>query len=159
MKPLASKMITSVVLCCSLVSVGVTAADAVSRKHAETAIEYRQSLFQLLKSNMAPLGGMAKGALPYDASVMQTNAMRIEQLAEMMTDYLRVDTRKFDVNTGAKDDLWDNFSDVTGKVDALKTAAIKLQSVAEAGNEDNYRAAIGDVGAACKSCHDDYKKD
>lgn len=159
MKPLARNIITSVVLSCSLISVGAAAAEAVSRKHAETAIEYRQSLFQLLKSNMAPLGGMAKGALPYDATVMQTNAMRIEQLAEMMTDYLRVDTRKFDVNSGAKDELWENFSDVKSKIEALKTAAISVQSVAESEDEERYRTAIGDVGAACKSCHDDYKKD
>ena len=159
MKPLARNITTLAVLCCSLTSIGVTAAEAVSRKHAETAIEYRQSLFQLLKSNMAPLGGMAKGALPYDASVMQTNSMRIEQLADMMTDYLKVDTRKFDVKTDAKDEIWENFSDVEKKIEALKTAAVNLQSVATSGSEDQYRAAIGDVGAACKSCHDDYKKD
>ncbi len=159
MKLLRTRTITTALLCTSLLSASATAAEAVSRKHAETAIEYRQSLFQLLKSNMAPLGGMAKGALPYDATVMQTNAVRIEQLADMMTDYLKVDTRKFDVATGSKDALWANFSDVEDKIGALKTAAVELQRIAKAGDEEQFRSAIGKVGSACKSCHDDYKKD
>ncbi|WP_218313050.1 c-type cytochrome [Alteromonas antoniana] len=135
------------------------AAEAVSEKHAEAAVEYRQSLFQLVKSNMGPLGGMAKGAIPYNEEVMMTNAVRLEQLADMMVDYLSVDTRKFDVDTGAKDAIWENFPNVEEKVSALKTAAANLQSVVEAGNESEYRSAIGNVGASCKSCHDDYKKD
>lgn len=135
------------------------AAEAVSEKHAEAAVEYRQSLFQLVKSNMGPLGGMAKGAIPYNEEVMMTNAVRLEQLADMMVDYLSVDTRKFDVDTGAKDAIWENFPNVEEKVSALKTAAANLQSVVEAGDESEYRSAIGNVGASCKSCHDDYKKD
>ena len=135
------------------------AAEAVSEKHAEAAVEYRQSLFQLVKSNMGPLGGMAKGAIPYNEEVMMTNAVRLEQLADMMVDYLSEDTRKFDVDTGAKDAIWENFPNVEEKVSALKTAAANLQSVVEAGDESEYRSAIGNVGASCKSCHDDYKKD
>lgn len=133
--------------------------EAVSQKHAEAAVEYRQSLYQLVKSNMGPLGGMAKGAIPYNEDVMMTNAVRLEQLADMMVDYLSVDTRKFDVKTGAKDAIWENFSDVEEKVSAMKTAAVNLQRVVDAGNKDDYRSAIGNIGASCKSCHDDYKVD
>jgi len=81
--------------------------EASSEKHAKAATQYRQAVFQLVRSNMGPLGGMAKGALPFDESVMETNAVRLEQLADMMGDYLSVDTRKFDVETGAKDEIWE----------------------------------------------------
>jgi len=133
--------------------------EASSEKHAKAATQYRQAMFQLVRSNMGPLGGMAKGALPYDESVMQTNAVRLEQLADMMGDYLSVDTRKFDVETGAKDGIWENFSDVEKKIMALKTAAQGLQAAVKSGDESAYRGAIGKIGASCKSCHDDYKKD
>lgn len=133
--------------------------EASSEKHAKAATQYRQAVFQLVRSNMGPLGGMAKGALPFDESVMETNAVRLEQLADMMGDYLAVDTRKFDVETGAKDEIWENFSDVEEKVMALKTAAQGLQAAVNAGDESAYRGAIGKIGASCKSCHDDYKKD
>lgn len=86
----------------SSAAVAAEVTEASSAKHAKAATQYRQAIFQLVKSNMGPLGGMAKGALPYDESVMKTNAVRLEQLADMMTDYLSVDTRSFDVETGAK---------------------------------------------------------
>lgn len=140
-------------------SVAADVTEASSEKHAKAATQYRQAVFQLVRSNMGPLGGMAKGALPFDESVMETNAVRLEQLADMMGDYLSVDTRKFDVETGAKDKIWDNFSDVETKVMALKTAAQGLQAAVKAGDESAYRGAIGIIGASCKSCHDDYKKD
>ena len=140
-------------------SVAADVTQASSEKHAKAATQYRQAVFQLVRSNMGPLCGMAKGALPFDESVMETNAVRLEQLADMMGDYLSVDTRKFDVETGAKDKIWDNFSDVETKVMALKTAAQGLQAAVKAGDESAYRGAIGKIGASCKSCHDDYKKD
>lgn len=132
--------------------------EASSEKHAKAATQYRQAIFQLVRSNMGPLGGMAKGALPFDESVMMTNGVRLEQLADMMSDYLSVDTRKFDVDTGAKDAMWENFSDVESKIAALKEASMGLQAAVKAGDESAYRSAIGKVGASCKSCHDDYKR-
>lgn len=142
-----------------VVSAAAEVSPASSEKHAKAATKYRQAMFQLVSSNMGPLGGMAKGALPFDESVMMTNAIRLEQLADMMTDYLSVDTRKFDVDTGAKDAVWESFTDVEGKVTALKEAAMGLQAAVKSGDEGTYRGAIGKVGASCKSCHDDYKKD
>lgn len=140
-------------------ALAATPEPAKSQKHAEAYSEYREALFTLMKSNMAPLGGMAKGAIEYDAQVMQTNGLRMEQLANMVSDYLKVDTREFDVHTHAKPELWDNYSDVESKIESLQSAAVNLQKVAKAGDESAYREAIGKVGSTCKSCHDDYKAD
>ena len=108
---------------------------------------------------MGPLGGMAKGAIPYDAAVMEKNGMRLEQLATMMSDYFVVDTRKFDVDTSAKDKIWQEMGAFDAKAQDLVKAAQALQLAAKAGDEKAYRKAIGGVGATCKSCHDDYKAD
>lgn len=133
--------------------------EAMSQKHAEAYVDYRQSVFTLLKSNIAPLGGMAKGKIDYDTQVMQTNGMRMEQLAAMLSDYLRVDTSDSGVESSAKASLWSNFDDVEGKIADLKNAAANLQTVAKSGDESQYRDAIGKLGSTCKSCHDDYKMD
>jgi cytochrome c556 len=157
-----SKLMVAAASAAILISSTVVASEvteASSAKHAKAATQYRQAMFQLVRSNMGPLGGMAKGALPFDESVMQTNAVRLEQLADMMGDYLAVDTRKFDVETGAKDEIWESFSDVETKIMALKKASQGLQAAVKAGDESAYRGAIGKIGASCKSCHDDYKKD
>lgn len=152
-------IVGAITACISSAAFAADVKEASSAKHAKAATQYRQAIFQLVRSNMGPLGGMAKGALPFNESVMKTNAVRLEQLADMMSDYMSVDTRKFNVETGAKDAIWENFSDVEAKVMALKTASQNLQAVVEAGNESAYRGAIGKIGASCKSCHDDYKKD
>ena len=44
----------------TVLSGSAMAAKAASEKHAEAAIEYRQSLYQLVKSNAAPMFGMLK---------------------------------------------------------------------------------------------------
>ena len=160
MKQLLKHGLLAAIVVSGMTSISVAAREAaMNDKHAEAATTYRQSLFQLVRSNMAPLGGMAKGAIPFDQDVIATNAMRLEQLADMMSDYLVVDTRKFDVDTEAKDEIWENWADFEGKIANLKSAAENLSSVAEAGDESKYRAAIGQVGGACKGCHDDYKAD
>ena len=152
-------VVGAVAACISSATFAAEVKSASSEKHAKAATQYRQAIFQLVRSNMGPLGGMAKGALPFDESVMKTNAVRLEQLADMMSDYMSVDTREFSVETGAKDAIWENFSDVEKKIMALKAASQNLQTVVDAGDESAYRSAIGKIGASCKSCHDDYKKD
>jgi cytochrome c556 len=108
---------------------------------------------------MGPLGGMAKGQIPYDAEVMATNGLRIEQLSYMMEDYFATDTRKFDLKTDASDDIWKNSDDFNALALDMADAAKNLQQVAESGEESDFRKAIGAVGATCKACHDKYKVD
>lgn len=156
MKKLMLTGISAIAGVVALSSVAI-AEPASSQKHAEAAVTYREAIFQLIRSNMAPLGGMAKGALPMDESVLMTNGMRLEQLANMLGDYMSVDTREFDVHTEAKDAIWENPEDFAKKIEALRSAAVALQATVEAGDDSEYRAAIGKVGASCKSCHDSYK--
>ena len=49
-------------------SVAAYAAPAKSEKEARAATKFRQSLFQLVRSNMGPLGAMARGHAPLDAA-------------------------------------------------------------------------------------------
>ena len=55
----------------------VSAEEAKSERQAANAVQFRQSLLQLVRSNLGPLGAMAKGQIPYDTEVMSTNAMRL----------------------------------------------------------------------------------
>ena len=142
----------------ALSSVAV-AKEATSEKQAKASIQFRKAILQLVRSNMGPLGGMAKGQIPYDAEVMATNGLRIEQLSYMMEDYFATDTRKFDLKTDASDDIWKNSDDFNALALDMADAAKDLQQVAESGEESDFRKAIGAVGATCKACHDKYKVD
>jgi cytochrome c556 len=159
MKKLISALTTLSVLTALFVSTQAMSQTVESEKQAKTTVQFRQALLQLVRSNMGPLGAMAKGNIPYDAQVMMKNGQRIEQLGLMMEDYFAADTRAFDVETGAKDEIWENMADFNQKSTNMVEAAIAVQAVAEAGNTDEYRKMIGALGATCKACHDDYKKD
>ncbi|MBF7072535.1 cytochrome c [Glaciecola sp. MH2013] len=142
-----------------LFSASIVAKEASSEKQAKANVQFRKAILQLVRSNMGPLGAMAKGQIPYDSEVMMTNGLRIEQLSYMMEDYFATDTRKFELKTDASDDIWENQDDFNSLALDMADAAAKLQKVAEAGDEANYRKAIGSVGATCKACHDKYKTD
>lgn len=132
---------------------------ASSEKEAKTLVTFRKSLLQLVRSNMGPLGAMAKGNIPMDADVIALNASRIEFLADMMNEYFAIDTTAYSVETDAKDDVWKNYEDFTGKASDLVNAAADLQELVASNQSSEFRKGIGAVGAACKACHDDYKKD
>jgi cytochrome c556 len=151
--------ITLVVLTSLCISSAALANPVSSEKQANTAVQFRQAILQLVRSNMGPMGAMAKGDIPYDAQVMELNSLRIEQLGLMMEDYFVADTRAFDIETGALDTIWDNQADFNQKAQNMVDAAIKVREVASANATDDFRKAIGALGATCKACHDDYKKD
>lgn len=132
---------------------------ATSEKQAGTAVTFRKSVLQLVRSNMGPLGAMAKGNIPMDADVIALNAARIEFLGDMMHDYFALDTTAYSVDTDAKDDVWTKHEDFTSKVDDLVTAAANLQELVANNQESDFRKGIGALGATCKACHDEYKKD
>lgn len=137
----------------------VIAAPAKSEKQAKQAVEFRQSIFKLIKSNVGALGAMNKGVIPFDADTLETNGVRLEQLSLMLEDYFAVDTSSFDVSTEALNKIWSNTSDFNNKAQDLTKAAQNLQSAAKSGDEGQYKSAIGGVFKTCKGCHDSYKKD
>jgi cytochrome c556 len=105
------------------------------------------------------LGAMNKGAIPFDAQTIQTNALRLEQLSLMLKDYFVTDTSGFNVETEALDKIWANKVDFNDKITALTAAASNLNKVAKAANTSQFKPAIGQVFKSCKGCHDNYKKD
>ena len=154
------KKITALVLACSLAaSTSVIAETAKSEKQANRSVELRQAIFSLLGANMGTLGAMAKGKIPLDAKVIETNATRLNQLSLMIDDYTRVDTTSFDVNTEALDKVWNERSTFEKHIKDLTMASKNLQTVASSGDEGAIKKAIGGVGKTCGGCHDIFKKD
>ncbi len=150
---------TALVIGLTLAATTVMAQPAKSQKHANKATEWRQGVFQLLASNMGPLGAMAKGKIPVDKAVVEKNAMRINQLSLMITDYLATDTRKFKVKTEALDKVWTDPALLNKKANALTLASANLQKVVISGDDKAIKQAIGGIGKTCGGCHDDFKKD
>jgi len=137
----------------------VFAEPAGSVKQAKDLTAFRQAILTLVKSNVGALGAMNKGAIPFNVDMMQTNALRLEQLSLMLEDYFATDTSGFDVDTAALDKIWENQADFKDKISALTAAASNLNKVAKAGDTTQFKPAIGQVFKSCKGCHDNYKED
>ena len=154
------KSIAKCTLAGAILSVSsLTLAADMSEKQAKSAVEFRQSIFQLVKSNIGPLGAMAKGRIPINEAVIETNALRMEQLSLMITDYFKADTRGTGVKSGSLDKIWDDQAGFAQKAQNFTDASAALLATVQAQDTANYKSAIGAVGKTCKACHDDYKAD
>ena len=125
----------------------------------DAAIKARQAHMQLYAHNLGILGGMAKGAMDYNADLATVAATNLATLATLnqMT-YWPEGSDSFDnENTAALPKIWDNFPDVAKKGQALAEATAAMQAAAGNGL-DALRAAIGPVGEACGACHKAYRK-
>ncbi len=142
------------VLTAALLSPTLQAADADER--AQIATDTRQGLLKVVVSYFGPLVGMARGQIPFNAELVETNATKISTLVEMIPDVFRTDTRGADVETEALDHIWDNMDDFAGKAATVAERATALAGAAS-GGQDNFMQAFGATGGACKACHDEYR--
>jgi cytochrome c556 len=146
---------------CTLAALSAAAQQAppTPEQQAQSAIEVRQSVFTLMGWNMDPLAAMARNRIPFDAAAAKTRAARIEQLAAMITDSFQPDTRKFKGETKALPNIWDSKDTFNGKAGELVKAAQALSAAAASGDKAATLKAIGGVGRACGSCHDDFREE
>jgi cytochrome c556 len=117
----------------------------------------RQGLFKLMGFNMDPMAAMLRNRVPFDAAQVQKSAARIEALAPMIPDLFKLDTRKFQVKTKAREGIWGSMADFTAKADELSKAAAALTTAAKGGDKGATMKAIGAVGKACGNCHDNFR--
>lgn len=132
---------------------------ALSDKQAKNAVEFRKSIFQLVKSNVGPFGAMAKGQMPIDEALIEKNATRLHQLSLMLPDYFVADTRNNDVQTSALDKIWDNPGDFNQKAQNMTTKSKELLDAVQNKKSDEYVGKMRAIFGTCKACHDDYKAD
>ena len=112
------KLIIATAMAMAITSGSLIAKEAQSEKQASDAVEFRQSIFKLVKSNVGALGGMARGKIPFDAALAEKNSMRITQLSKMLPDYFATDTSKFSVETEALPKIWQNMDDFGAKANS-----------------------------------------
>ena len=149
-----------VILLNSLLFVNAMAQQAMTpEEQAQVAVEVRQSVFKLLNANMGPIGGMARGRIPFDAALAQKHSERIAQLGAMITDVFEMDTREFDVETLALNKIWDNKEDFAKHAADLVEKARAFSVAAQSGDMATTMKELRPLGSACGNCHDNYRMD
>ncbi len=122
------------------------------------AVKARQGQFNVMAINLGILGGMAKGAVEYDAAAAQAAADTLVAVSMINqaplwpagTDAMSIE------GTRAEPAIWDNIGDVLSKWEAYGAAATAMQAAAGTGREA-LGPMLGQIGGTCKACHDAYR--
>ena len=125
----------------------------------ENAVKARKGLFQVYAFNLGQLGAMAKGNAEFNAEAAQNAADNLLAAASMKNGPMwpqgSDNTGAMKGKTRAKPEAWSTYPKVADYSKDLVVAATALAE--NAGSLDGIKANIGNVGKACKACHEDFR--
>jgi len=143
-----------------LAALGLAAQAIAADDPNEKAIKARQAEMQLRSFNAGPLFGMAKGQIDYDAGLANKFAGNLKLMLDL--DNSRAwakgtDNEAYPGKTAALPKIWTTYPEIADHGKEYKQAVIAL--AAAAGNGvDALKPAVGDLGKACKGCHDNFRE-
>lgn len=142
----------------AIAAVLLLAATAVSvqaqQLKPEDQIKQRKSGYAVMGHNFGSLGAMAQEKKPYSKDEAVRNAELVSVLADYPKSFFGPGTDKGE--TKARAEIWKNRADFDDKMEKMIAEARKLPQAAR-GDLASLKKAVGDTGAACKACHDDYR--
>jgi cytochrome c556 len=136
--------------------IGLAAAlpAAAQFQRPEQAVKYRQSALSVMGTHTGRLGAMASGRTPFDAAQAQANADVIVAMSRLPWQGFVEGTA---ANTRAKPEIWTERAKFDAAAAKMQEEALKVQAAARTGDIAQIRAAMGNLGASCKACHDAYQ--
>lgn len=144
MKKLALTCLTASLL----FGTGMAVADA------DTSIEYRQSVFKVVKWHMDPLGAMARGDSEFNAEAALHHARQVNAMSHMAKEGFGEGTQGGD----AKAEIWANWDQFSGGMGKFQEVSAALVVAAEEGTLQALRPAVGQMGQTCRACHDHFRE-
>jgi cytochrome c556 len=141
-----------------IAALAATAALPASAQFAkiEDAVKYRQSALFVMAQHFARIGAMVNGKAPYDAKAALENAQVVDEMARLPWAGFVAGSDKVP-NTKAKAEIWTEQARFKEHNEKLLSETPKLVAAAKTNNLDNLKTAFQSTGAACKSCHDDFR--
>ena len=123
----------------------------------EDAIKYRKAAFNVMVTHFGRLGAMANGRIPFDAKVAAENADLALTMSKLP--YVAFTEGSDKGDTKAKPEIWTEGDKFRASAAKMQEEMVKLNAAAKTGNLDSLKAAFGPTAAACKACHDAYRKE
>ena len=141
----------------ALVAAALVAAcfGAHAQMKPEDQVKQRRSGMAIIGHNFGSLAAMAQEKKPYNKEEAGRNADLVAALADYPHAFFVEGTDKVG-DTKAKPEIWQKKSDFDDKMKKMQAEAKKLPQAAR-GDLASLKAAVGDMGKACKACHDDYR--
>jgi cytochrome c556 len=122
----------------------------------EDAIKYRQSALFILGQHFGRIGAMANDKMPFDAAQVKESAAIVNVVSKLPWTAFGPNTDKGG-NTKARAEVWEDSAKFTAAQERLQSTMPKLVAAADTGDKAKVKEAAGEVGAACKNCHDDFR--
>lgn len=117
--------------------------------------EARTTAFKSMMPNFSSMGKMVKGDEPYDVEKFKTAAAAFAEESKKPFEHFQKDEQ------GDGDTLpvtWENPAAFKTEEEKFHAAVAELNAQAQTGKLEAVKAAYGDVGASCKSCHDTFRR-
>ena len=141
----------------AVASLGAALPAAAQFAKPEDAVKYRKGAFTVMAAHFGRVAAMANGRVPFDAKVAADNA----EIATMMSKlpYAGFVDGSDKGDTRAKPEIWSERDKFNAAATKMQDEMVKFNAVAKAGDLAALKAAAGNVGQACKACHDNYRKE
>jgi cytochrome c556 len=133
-----------------------SASLALAQQKPEEEIRYRQSVMNVIGRAMGPMGAMAQGKAPFNAAVAQKNSALVDTMLGLPWESFGPGTDK-GAPTKADTKIWKETAKFKEAAENSQKAVANLAAAAKTGDEGKFKAAFGEVGKACKACHDNYR--
>ncbi|MCG7543928.1 cytochrome c [Pseudoalteromonas sp. MM17-2] len=133
---------------------GSALANSVFEK-PEDAIEYRQSVFSLIRVQIGDMGDMLKGKVPFDAARFQQRADNAAALSQMPWEAFTAGSDQG--NTDALAAIWEDKATFDKKANTFAQYAQELAVAAKSGDKKQIAPAFKNWAKGCKDCHKSFK--
>ena len=145
---------TRIVLPTAMALIGLGTLAVAHTGVSNPAVLARMESMTETQDNTKVLGAMVKGERDFDVMAARAAAAEIARHAKQTPDLFRI--KEMDPKTEALPAIWEDFDDFTAKSKSLEDVATSLAASLE--TEDQLRAGLGQIGAACKACHKSYRE-
>lgn len=120
----------------------------------DAAVKYRKASFTVMGTHSARIAAVVKGEVPFNKEDVVRNAALVHAMASLPWQAFGTGTEGGD----ALPAIWSEAAKFKSAQERLLVATANMNTAANSGELDAVKKAFANVGAACKNCHDDFKK-
>ena len=115
------------------------------------SVQKRMDVMKEIKGAMGVLGGMAKGAIAFDATAAGAAQNTLVEQSGMVA--ATFEANETDPKSEALPAIWENWDTFVEMAEDLTFAAEGL----DASSLDGVRGGLGNIGASCGACHKKFR--
>ena len=137
----------------AIITVAISMSGATIHAHSveNPSVQKRMDVMKEIKGAMGVLGGMAKGAIAFDATAAGAAQNTLVEQSGMVA--ATFEANQTDPKSEALPAIWENWDTFVEMAEDLTFAAEGL----DASSLDGVRSGLGNIGASCGACHKKFR--